>query len=31
MLDKTSSNREFFQRLKGWMSVYEKGYTYGGR
>ncbi len=32
MLDKTSSNREFFQRLKGWMAVYEKdGYTYSGR
>ena len=32
MLDKTTSNREFFQRLKGWMAVYEKdGYTYSGR
>ncbi len=32
MLDKTGSNREFFQRLKGWMAVYEKdGYTYSGR
>ncbi len=32
MLDKTSSNREFFQRLKGWMTVYEKdGYTHSGR
>ena len=32
MLEKTGSNREFFQRLKGWMAVYEKdGYTYSGR
>ena len=32
MLDKTASNRDFFQRLKGWLAVYEKdGYTYSGR
>ncbi len=32
MLEKTGSNLEFFQRLKGWMAVYEKeGYTYSGR
>ena len=32
MMEKTSTNEEFFQRLKGWISIYEKeGYTYSGR
>ena len=32
MLEKTASNEEFFQRLKGWIAVWEKeGYSLGGR
>jgi transcription termination factor Rho len=32
MIEKTSRNDEFFQRLKGWVNIYEKeGYTYRGR
>ncbi len=32
MLDKTSSNEEFLNRLKEWISIYEKdGYTSSGR
>ncbi len=32
MLDKTPNNKAFFQRLKGWIAIYEKeGYTYSGR
>ena len=32
MIDKTQNNREFFQRLKGWVAIYEKeGYTLNGR
>ena len=32
MMEKTNTNEEFFQRLKGWISIYEKeGYTYSGR
>ena len=31
-MEKTNTNEEFFQRLKGWISIYEKeGYTYSGR
>ncbi|MEL7609937.1 MAG: transcription termination factor Rho [Bacillota bacterium] len=30
MLDKTASNEEFLQKLKGWLSIYEKdGYSTG--
>ena len=30
MLDKTETNEEFLQRLKGWLSIYEKeGYSTG--
>ena len=32
MLEKTAGNAEFFQRLKGWMAVFEKeGYSLGGK
>ena len=32
LMEKTSSNEDFFRRLKGWISVYEKeGYTMGGK
>jgi transcription termination factor Rho len=32
MIEKTNRNDEFFQRLKGWVNIYEKeGYTYRGR
>lgn len=32
MMEKTNTNQEFFQRLKGWINIYEKeGYTYSGR
>ena len=32
MLEKTANNGEFFQRLKGWIAVWEKeGYSLGGR
>ena len=30
MLDKTATNEEFLQKLKGWLSIYEKeGYSTG--
>ena len=32
LMEKTSTNADFFRRLKGWMAVYEKeGYTLGGK
>ena len=32
LMSKTASNAEFFQKLKGWLAVYEKeGYSLGGR
>lgn len=32
LMEKTSSNEDFFHRLKGWMTVYEKeGFSMGGR
>ena len=32
MMEKTANNHEFFQRLKGWIGIYEKeGYTFSGR
>ncbi len=32
LMGKTSSNAEFFEKLKGWLAVFEKeGYTLGGK
>ena len=32
LMAKTSSNAEFFDKLKGWLAVFEKeGYTLGGK
>ena len=32
IIEKTSNNAEFYQRLKGWMNVYEKdGYSLGSK
>ena len=32
MMEKTSTNEDFFQRMKGWMSVYEKeGFSLAGK
>ena len=32
LMSKTGDNAEFFERLKGWLAVFEKeGYTFGGK
>ena len=32
LMSKTSTNAEFFEKLKGWLAVFEKeGYTLGGK